>query len=241
VNSLEQQLIDLGAALDVPATPDLMAGARERLTARPARRRRLVWFARRRPLGIAIAIVAVLSGTAAAVPPLRHAVERLFDLNGAVVERVPRLPPLPNGPGARLKLGRRIPVADAEHATSFRALLPPRGVVAAYVATEPPGGRISLVIGHSLLMEFRGQSQPFIEKLVGPGTRVRRVRVSGGPGVYLDRAPHAVIYMNERGRVVTDLVRREGAVLLWQHGPLILRIEGAGSLARALALARSLR
>jgi hypothetical protein len=242
MSPLEQQLIDLAARLSVPATPDLMAEVRGRLAPRTTRRRR--WRHRRpgrRPLVIAVAVMAVIAGTAAAIPPVRRAVERVFGLDGVVINRVPHLPVLPNGPGAHLDLGRRIPVGAAAHAASFRALLPPAGVAAAYVSAHPPGGRISLFIGPSLIMEFRGQPYPFIEKLIGPGTRIRRLRVNGGRGVYLDRAPHAVLFLNERGHLEVDSIRREGSVLVWQQGPLILRIEGAGSLSRALALARSLR
>jgi hypothetical protein len=241
MNKLEQELIALGNALDVPAAPDLLTAIRGRLSPRPRRLPGLRPALSRRQLALAITVAALLAGTAAAVPPVRHAIERVFGLNGATVERVPRLPPLPKNARRNLDLGRRIAVADAAHAASFRALLPPRGADAAYVSGEPPGGRITLLIGRSLLMEFRGQSNPFIEKLIGPGTRVRRVRVEGGSGIYLDRAPHEVFFINARGEGQGDVVRLEGSVLLWQHGPLILRIERAGSLAHALALARSLR
>ena len=132
-------------------------------------------------------------------------------------------------------------MSTARHAASFRALLPPRHVNAAYMSPRPAGGRISLFVGPSLLMEFRGQTSPFIERLIGPGTRVRRLSVNGGVGIYLDRAPHGVIFRNKRGDILIDRIRREGSVLVWQQGSLILRIEGAGSLRWALALARSLR
>src|SRR5262249_47163258 len=157
-------------------------------------------------------------GTAAAVPPVRHAVEQLLELRGAAVERVPRLPPLPASAGGTLNLGRRIAVAQARNAASFRALLPPRGADAAYVSRDLAGGRITLVVGRSLLMEFRGQSSPFILKLVGPGTRARRVYVAGGPGIYLDRAPHEVFFLDAQGNGQSDTVRLAGHVLLWQHG-----------------------
>jgi hypothetical protein len=168
-------------------------------------------------------------------------VERVFGLDWVVVKRVVKLPPLPKRPGEALKLGRRIPVADADHAASFRALLPARGVDAAYLGTRPPGGRISLIVGQSLLMEFRGQSEPFVEKLIGPHTPVRRLRVDGGRGLYIDPAPHEVLFEDTHGEGEVDAIRVKGSVLIWQHGPLILRLERAGSLSRALALARSLR
>jgi hypothetical protein len=240
-NELELRLVDLGRALEVPATPDLMAAVPERLAPRPHDQRRVSRLRPRRPLAIAITIGVLLAGTAAALPPVRHAIERVFGLRGAVVERVHHLPPVPKRAGEKLHLGRPIPVADAAHAASFRALLPGHGVKAAYVSANPPGGRVTLVVGHSLLTEFRGQPSPYIYKLIGPGARVRKVRVNAGPGLYLYRAPHELLFMNARGRLETDAVLLKGSVLLWKQGRLILRIENAGSLADALALARSLR
>jgi hypothetical protein len=242
MTELERRLLELGAALEVPATPDVMVAVRERLAARPARARQLTWFRRPRRLAIvAISLVVLLAGTAAAVPAIRHGIERLLGLRGAVVERVPQLPQLPPGAGRRLNLGDRIPVARARQAASFQALLPPRGVDAAYVSRDIAGGRISLTVGRSLVIEFRGQASPFILKLAGPGTRARRVRVAGGPGIFLDQAPHEVFFLDAHGSGQSDAVRLAGSVLLWQHGPLILRIEGRSSLPKALALARSLR
>ena len=62
MNELEQQLIDLGSALEVPQTPDLMAAVRERLTARPVRRRpRLRLGPRRRSVALGIALAGVIN------------------------------------------------------------------------------------------------------------------------------------------------------------------------------------
>jgi hypothetical protein len=241
MNDLERQLLELGTALQVPAAPDLMGAVSGRLPPRTGRSR---WIRRprlRRPVAIGLAVGVALAGTAAAVPPVRHAIERVFGLGGTVVERVRHLPPPGKESGGKLDLGRRIPVADAAHAASFRALLPPRGVNAAYVSAEPPGGRITLVVGRSLVIEFRGQPSPFVFKMIGPNTRVRHVRVNGGAGLYIDRSPHEVVFVNQAGNTQPDPVRLKGSVLLWpQHG-LVLRIERAGSLAHALALARSLK
>ena len=123
MSELEQQLTDLGSALEIPDAPDLVAAVRERLPSRPARRaRRRPLRVRRRSLALGIALAVLLAGTAAAIPSVRHAVERVFGINGAVVERVPTLPKAATG---TLHLGRRIPVSDARHAASFTALLPP--------------------------------------------------------------------------------------------------------------------
>jgi hypothetical protein len=59
--------------------------------------------------------------------------------------------------------------------------------------------------------------------------------------VYLSRAPHEVLFQTTTGQVETDRVRLAGNVLVWQQGRLTIRIEGTRTLARALALARSLR
>jgi hypothetical protein len=241
VIELEQQLIDLGSALEIPEAPDLVTAVRDRLPSRPARRR-IRWLApgaRRRTVVLAIALAVLLAGTAAAIPPVRHAIERVFGINGAVVERVPKLPPLSKS--ATLHLGRRIPVSDARDAASFTALVPPTGVSAAYISNDVAGGRISLTAGTLLMTEFRGTSRPFILKLIAVGTRAVRTRVGGDPAVYLEGAQHEVFFLDAHRKPRTDEVRLAGNVLLWQHGPLTLRIEGARSLGEALALARSLR
>ena len=90
------------------------------------------------------------------------------------------------------------------------------------------------------IFELRATVTPFFVKFIGPGTRMRRVRVNGGPGAYLSGAPHDVLFQAS-GTVQTDRVRIAGNVLIWQQGPLTLRIEGARTLVAALALARSLR
>ena len=239
MNELEQQLTDLGSALEIPDAPDLVAAVRERLPSRPARRaRRRPLRVRRRSVALGIALAVLLAGTAAAIPSVRHAVERVFGINGAVVERVPTLP---KAAGGTLHLGRRIPVSGARHAASFTALLPPSGVSAAYVANDVPGGRVSLTSGRLLVTEFRGTSRPFILKMIAVGTRVIRTTVGGQPAAYLEGAPHDVFFLDADGKPRTDDVRLAGNVLLWQRGSLTLRIEGARSLSDALALARSLR
>jgi hypothetical protein len=240
---LEQRLTALGAALEVPPAPDLVPAVLTRLPARPRRRRPA-----RRTLALALAATLLVAGAAMAAPPTRDAILRVLGLRGVKIERVPHLPTLPAGPGARLPagpgarlgLGLRIPLARARHAASFTALLPP-GSPAAYLGRDVPGGRISLVSGPVLIIEFRGTATPFVFKLVGPGTKLKPVHVNGGPGVYLSGAPHEVLFEAQTGQFQTDRVRLAGNVLIWQQGPLTVRIEGTHTLAQALALARSLR
>jgi hypothetical protein len=90
-------------------------------------------------------------------------------------------------------------------------------------------------------MEFRGTSVPYVFKFLGPGTTARLLRVNGRPGVYISGAPHQLLIQESTGMVQTDRVRLSGNVLLWQQGPVTVRIEGARTLGAALALAQSLR
>jgi hypothetical protein len=50
-----------------------------------------------------------------------------------------------------------------------------------------------------------------------------------------------VLFQTQTGQVRTDRVRLAGNVLLWQQGPLTIRIEATRTLRQARALAQSLR
>lgn len=239
-DKLEERLLALGTALDVPVAPDAVPAVLARLPARHRRRRR-------RPAGrvlaVAIAAMLLLVGAAMAVPPSRDAILRTIGLRGVSIKRVPKLPPVPAGSakGARLGLGEPITLARARRAAGFTALLPAGATTAAYLAHDVPGGRISMLAGPVLITEFRGTAQPFIFKLLGPGTTTTATRVNGAQGIYISGAPHEVLFQTSNGEVRSDRVRLAGNVLIWQQGPLIVRIEGTHRLAQALTLARSLR
>jgi hypothetical protein len=229
---LEQRLVALGAALELPPATDVVPAVLERLPARARHR------PARRTLAVALAATLLLAGGAIAVPPARHAILRVLGLRGVTIERVPQLPP--PGASATLGLGHRIPLDRARHAANFTALLP-SGPAAAYLGHDVPGGRISFLIGRVLIIEFRARTTPFLRKVVGPAASVKPVRVNGSVGVYLSGTPHEVIFQTQTGQIQTDRVRLAGNVLIWQHGPLTIRIEGTHALGQARALARSLR
>ena len=231
---LEQRLMALSAALEVPPAPDLLPTVMARLPARPRHRRPT-----RRVLAIVVAGMLLLAGGAMAVPPTRDAILRVLGLRGVRIERVPRLPSPPGGVVGRLGLGQRIPLARARHAASFTALIP-AGSAVAYLDHDVAGGRVSLLIGRVLVIEFRGTSMPFVLKFIGPGTTAKFARINGSRGVYLSGAPHEVLFQEENGQIQTDRVRLAGNVLLWQQGPVTLRIEGTRTLGQALTIARSL-
>lgn len=234
---LEQRLLALGTALDVPPAPDLVPAV---LTGLPARRRP------RRPTGrvlaVAFATLLLLAGAAMAVPASRDAILRAIGLRGVSIKRVPRLPPIPPGArtGARLDLGRPISTARVRQAAGFDALLPP-DASSAYIGHDVPGGRVSIFLGRILITEFRGGSQPIVFKTIDPNTKVQVTRVDGSQGLYLSGAPHQVLYAAADGEIRSDRVRLAGNVLIWQAQRVIVRIEGTHTLGQALAIARSLR
>lgn len=101
------------------------------------------------------------------------------------------------------------------------------------------GGGVTLVYGRLRLTELAGQ-EVFAEKMVGPGTQVRAVTIDGARGAWITGAPHTFIYVDPTGELVQDEAVLAGDTLVWERSGLVLRIEGARSLAEALTLARSL-
>jgi hypothetical protein len=188
---------------------------------------------------VALTAVLALAGAAMAVPQTRQAILRVLGLEGVRIVRVHGLPPVP-AHAHPLHLGIRISPARARHAADFRALEPPNPS-ALYLGSDVPGRRISITVGPMLIVEFRGSATPYVYKLIAGGTVVRRLRVNGGPGVYISGSPHALFLADRSGIPRLDTLHWEGNVLVWQQGVVTVRIEGSRTLAQALALARSLR
>jgi hypothetical protein len=219
---LERELSSLGAAIDWPATPAL----------RPelAPRRRSL----RRPLLVLAALGLVALAAAFAVPRSRGAILRFLHLGGATVAFVDRLPPAQEralGSG----IGPRVSQAEARAVLAGRLLLP-------RLAPRPPlhlAGQVVSVLFRAggepvLLSETYTGSAPVLQKAAALGTHALRVRVGGDPGIWLSGRPHVVVFPGAPARVA-------GNVLLWQHGPLTLRLEGRTlTRARAEELAASL-
>jgi hypothetical protein len=79
------------------------------------------------------------------------------------------------------------------------------------------------------------------KKFAGARTRVEPVEVRAQPGLWLEGAPHVVVYVDSRGRYETRSMRLAGNTLVWTEHGLTLRLEGRIGKARALALARTIR
>lgn len=244
---LERALRELGRELDFPPEPELALAVGRRVRAEAgARRPRLV---RRRPLALAFALVAVALAAALAVPQARTALLELLGIRGATVERVETLPP--TDPNARLVPGERVSFEEAQAAVAFRIVALPgkdgSRCGAFYLDRSVPGGMVSVVCPEQgmprlVLTQFLGAHTPYVEKLAGAGTRASYVDVDGAQGVWLEGAPHVVVFRNANGDVQERTRRLAGDVLLWEHGAITYRLEGdLRSREDALRIARDLR
>jgi len=201
-------------------------------------------------------VLLLLAGAvAAAVPDLRHEVLEALGLRGATIERREPLPPLPQSHG--LELGSRVTLRQARRRLHFDGLLPVAAgrPGALYVRSSTPGGELAAAYRPSpglrpalpirlglLVTEFRGDLHPdYLGKIVATATTVERLRVGDFRAVWVAGAPHFFFYRGRDGRLREESLRLAANALLVQRGGLLVRLEGAFSRRRAIALARSLR
>jgi hypothetical protein len=257
---LERMLANLGEDLAWPETPDLATGVMRRLDGpdrgaerRPARRR---FAGLSRSLALAaLGLLVLAGGVYAAVPGVRDAVRDFFGLEGATVERRQTLPTPP--PERPLDLGTRMTLAEATERVGFTPLLPealgePDGV---YLRSGLPGGELSLTYRAApglprtrstrlgaLLSEFRGDLTPeYLGKVVGAATTTERLAIDGDRAIWIEGAPHFLLYRGPDGEIIESSMRVAQNALLLERGQLLIRLEGAFGRERAVAIARSLR
>jgi hypothetical protein len=227
----ERELHALAPYVDFPAERDLAPAVRARLTARPERRRRA--------LVAALAALVLALAVAFAVPPARSAILRFLHLQGVTIERVDRLPEVRTS--RPLDLGNPLTLGEARRTIRFRPLT-------SALLGEPDritwdGRQLWFVYGHTRLLvsQFLASGVPvYIKKVAEPGTTITPVVVDGGRGFFLSGARH-FLYLAPTGIILDERVRLARDVLLWEHGPLTLRLEGELTLAQALRIARSFR
>ena len=255
MDTLEQHLTELGSHLVFPATPPLAAAVRVRLSAEWSRRRTPRWRLIAAALAAALAIVF-------GIPPVRTAVAHWLGISGIVIRPVPSLPaatpprasPSVSDLGRRLGLGTVSSLRDAQALAGFVIAVPGSlgAPDAVYVRTEPgrvvtlvyrprPGLPQSAQTGVGILItEFRGSVDPgLFQKLIVAGTPLTPVTVNGGQGYWIPSV-HGIAYELADGSIYPDQVRLAGPVLIFERGDMTVRIEGAGTEDRALAIAASL-
>ena len=229
---LESRLTELAPGVEWPTTPDLRAGVRRGIAR--ARRRRV------QLLILAATLAVALAGGAAAAT--------VFELHGATIQRVPRLPsPSPSGTapgpvGVRYDLGTRYEnLAAAEKAAGFKALVPDSLGVPdeVYVRTAPtvltlvyrPRASLPAVqddpsVGALVMEASATVDRSSFGKLIGPGSTLKPVTVNGGAGFWIGGAPHGFFFYASGGHDV-DHFRLAGDVLIWNQAGLVVRIESA--------------
>ena len=241
---LELALGDLGRHIEVPPTPDLALRVRERLAERPAPSPGLT---RRRGLALAFALLAVAVAAVMVVPQTRAAILEFFHLRGVTIERVGELPTVPlQRDFNKLFLGEKVSLDETRDRVDFEVVVPealgdPDGV---YFQESPPGGMVSLVYGtpehpRALFTQFRGTVEEVIFKKAAPETQIDPVRVDGEPGYFLSGRPHDFTYFDRRGDYRVEIVRLAGNTLLWERGPVTLRLEADINEVEALKIAHS--
>jgi hypothetical protein len=234
VSPLEQRLQALGRELEYPPDPDVSGTVVARLESR----RPIPW----RPVAIALVALTFAIAVAFAVPPARSAILRFFHLRGATVERVATLPPAVERSQAS-GLGRALSREQAERVVGFRLVLPPLSGQPNHVYVLGDSLASVFVRSHGrtvLLSEFRASGFDLLKKAASSATLVEPVRIGGEEGLWIAGAPHTVTYIDRLGRFQDTPVLIRGNVLLWNHGPLTLRLEGKLTKGQAIELARGI-
>ena len=225
-----RELRALAAYVDFPAERDLTAAVRARLAPRPRRRRALV---------LVLAALVLALAVAFAVPPARSAILRFFHLRGARIELVDRLPQVQTT--APLDLGVPVSLEDAAQTAGFEPLI--SNLLGDPDRVTWDGRMLWFRYGdvRLLVSQFTGSERiELVKKLVEPRTMITPVSVLGQQGYFLSGATH-FLYLAPTDLIREERVRLARNVLLWQHGPLTLRLEGDLSVSEALRIARSFR
>ena len=222
--SLEQELRSV--QVEWPETPTL----------RPELERRRSW---RRPLVLALALVALAVGIAFAVPPARSAILRFFHLRGVTIERVDTLP----GATARsleAGLGPARSLDEAARVGGFTPVLP------AGVDVRRAYARLGVIAiplgGGRLLTELSYTDLGLSKKYAASATRIEPVQVNGrDDGIWLEGGEHVLVYLGPDGVPISQTLRLAGNTLVWQHGARVYRLEGPFTKSEALRLAATIR
>jgi hypothetical protein len=166
--------------------------------------------------------------------------------------------PSAGGLGASLFLGRVVTLDEAVAGVDWSVVMPTLLDLAPPVETWLDGsGRTAALTfvwpadeAHPaapssevgvLLTQFRGSVRSeFLQKTLGPDTRLVPVLVGGERGFWIEGAPHTISYPVAGDGLTQDRTRLAGNVLIWTRAELTLRLEVAGTMEEALDIAASL-
>jgi hypothetical protein len=252
---LEQRLERLREEIEWPATPALAGRIAARIAA-PAQARR-PWFRTQWALAAAVVLLAVAA--LIAYTPSRDAIASWINLH-TIITRVNHLPtptPQPSGPlGKRLGLGDPTTLAAAQAKVGWQILVPaslgqPDEV---YFQGDAPSGEVNLVYKSRpglatsrqtgvavLITEVSGRVDTnFFGKMLGNGTTIEDVTVSGHQGWWISGEPHDFFFADANGNFRSEKLRLATNTLVIDYGGIVIRIEGDLTKAQALEIAASL-
>jgi hypothetical protein len=273
-DELDAALTDLGGALAWPGpAPQFAMLVRSRIESippatEPAWRSWRRWASApggarpvRRSLLIAVALLLVAATVAAAIGLGLPGIRILFGPPPIATPSATVRPSGPAGslaPGATLRLGERVEVADVAARAAFPIRFPTDPLVGppdtAWIDSAK-AGQVSLVwrsrpelpptIDPSVglvLGQFNGRlDNGFITKAIDTGTTVERVRVGANPAFWISGDPHFFFYEDSNGQFVEDSRRWVGDTLIWTEGGTTYRLETALGRESAIRIAESLR
>lgn len=239
---LEQALIELGAEIAWPPTPQLQVRTSVVIPLQ-APRHGLVWG---RTLAIAAAVVLIVAGLLA-YTPTRDAVAGWINLH-TTIHRVRSLETPSPRPGQSLGLGTPATLAEAQAKVAWRISVPsalgkPDQLYLALPPAGPSGGEVSLYYarGPVLVTEARGTvNEQFFGKTIGPDATIENVDVNGHSGWWIAGAPHEFFFTDPNGNPYADTLRLATNTLIFDDNGTIVRIEADITKQEALQIASSL-
>ena len=238
MSELELALNQVGRELDYPETPDLTAAVRQRLA---EGRRVRSW---RRPLVVALAVVAVAVAAAMAVPQARSEILDWLGIGAVNIRYVEGLPEVGLATGD-LGVGDKLSLDEARRRVRFPVRVPTLERLRdpnVYYAEPLPTGQVSFVYGSlekPQLLITQVAALGAIEKLLHTATRVERVSTDDATGVWIEGERHVLFYPGADREEPFRLVGN--TLVLERNDGVTVRIEADISKEEALRIARSMR
>ena len=238
MSELELALTQIGRELDYPETPDLTGVVRRRLA---EGRRVRSW---RRPLVIALAVVAVAVAAVMAVPQARSEIFDWLGIGAVTIRQVEGLPEVELATGD-LGVGEQVSLAEARDRVRFPVrvpTLPGYEDPNVYYAEPLPTGQVSLVYGSldkPQLLITQVAALGAIEMLVHTATRVEMVSTDDASGVWIEGEQHFLFYPGADREEPFRLVGN--TLVLERNDGVTVRIEADVSKEEALRIAQSMR
>jgi hypothetical protein len=231
---LEQELRDLGTALDVPEPPDVRGLVRARIESQ--RRSPAI-----RPRWVVAALAAILAAGLAASPDARAAIAEVIRIAGIDV-RWGENAEAPTTPRSPLPGQRPTDLEAAREQVGFEIGVPERLGEPDRVLVADAGRVVTLLYGPASdrirLDEFDGRLERVFVKTLG--IEAEQALVTGDTAWWLPE-PHPIRYVDRDGVVRDETARLAGHTLIWESDGVSYRLEGDLTREQAVAIAESVR